>query len=112
MIFDFDAMETQLLPHFKDGEGALAAEMFADEHNRILRGRLVPGASVGLHTHTGSSEIIYVLSGEGKVLYDGAEERVRAGLCHYCPEGHTHTLINDSVADLLFFAVVPQHGAQ
>lgn len=112
MIFDFDAMETQQLPHFKGGEGALAAEMFADADNRILRGRLVPGASVGLHTHTGSSEIIYVLAGEGKVLYDGKTERVRAGLCHYCPEGHTHTLINDTAADLVFFAVVPQHAAR
>ncbi len=110
MILDFDAMKTESLPHFKGGEGALIAEMFADGRNRILRGRLVPGATIGLHTHTGSSEIIYFLSGCGSVLYDGAEERVAAGQCHYCPEGHTHTLRNDSDADLVFFAVIPQHG--
>lgn len=110
MLLDFDKMERQELPHFKGGEKALLAEMFADENNRILRGRLVPGATVGLHTHTGNSEIIYILEGRGTVLYDGAAEPVQAGVCHYCPEGHAHTLRNDSDGDLVFFAVVPQHG--
>ena len=34
-------------------------------------------------------------------------ERVEAGVCHYCPKGHTHSMINDSDEDLVFFAVVP-----
>ena len=29
------------------------------------------------------------------------------GDCHYCPKGHTHSLINNSDEDLVFFAVVP-----
>ena len=33
---------------------------------------------------------------------------LEAGQCHYCPQGHTHSLINDSDADLVFFAVVPR----
>ncbi len=110
MILDFDAMETQTLEHFKGGEKALLAQMYADEHNRIMRGRIVPGASVGLHTHEGSSEILFVLEGSAKVLYDGKEERVCAGQCHYCPEGHSHTVINDTDTDVVMYAVVPQHG--
>ena len=110
MVFDFDQMQRQTLSHFKGGEGALLAEMYADGHNRILRGRLAPGSTAGLHTHEGSSEIIYVLSGTGSVLYDGQEETVRPGQCHYCPEGHAHTLRSMGSEDLVFFAVVPQHG--
>ena len=64
----------------------------------------------GLHTHEGSSEIVYVLSGTGKALYGGGEERLAPGDCHYCPEGHAHSLINDGTQTLKFFAVVPQHG--
>lgn len=41
------------------------------------------------------------------MLYDGAYEDVEAGVCHYCPKGHSHSLINNSDADLVFFAVVP-----
>ena len=28
--------------------------------------------------------------------------------CHYCPKGHTHSLINDSDAGLTFLAVIPE----
>ena len=109
MIIEFDKMETQVLEHFKDGEKFTEAKMFVDENNRMLKGRLIPGASIGLHRHVGSSEVIYILSGTGKVLYEGEYEKVQAGSVHYCPEGCEHSLINDSDADLTFFAVVPNH---
>lgn len=111
MKFVFTEMPDTVLPHFKGGEGQLAARMYTDSNNKILRGLLAPGCTVGLHTHEGSSEIIYILSGSGKVLYDGAYEALAPGDCHYCPEGHEHSLINDSDADLIFVAVVPEHGA-
>ena len=82
--------------------------IYNDELGKIMRGRLIPGASIGLHTHETNSEIIYVLEGQGKVLYDGEYETLSAGSCHYCPKGHAHSLINDSAADLVFFAVVPE----
>ena len=68
---------------------------------------LDPGSSIGYHTHGTSSEIIYILSGTGKVKYDGGEEPLEAGQCHYCPKGHSHSLINNSDGPLEFFAVVP-----
>ena len=95
-------------PHFKGGEKSIRARMFNDDLNRILtRAVLVPGATVGWHVHDGSSEIIYVLSGHGKALYDDTEERLDPGDCHYCPKGHGHSVINDGDEDLEFFAVVP-----
>lgn len=108
MILNWKSMEETIIPNFKGGEKQVAAKMFADEKNRILLCRLLPGASVGLHTHEGSSETIYILEGYGKVLYDGAEMRIEAGQAHYCPEGHEHSLINDTERELVFFAVVPQ----
>lgn len=110
MKVDFTTMEETVIPQFRGGEKETRARMFTDEHNRIMRGVLIPGASIGLHTHEGSSEVVYILSGTGKALYDGGEERLSPGECHYCPEGHAHCLINDGTEDLVFFAVVPQHG--
>ena len=110
MKLNFETMEESAIPRFRDGEKTTYARMFADGHNRIMLGRLEPGASIGPHAHQGSSEIIYVLSGTGKALFDGGEERLGPGGCHYCPEGHSHSLVNDGGGDLTFFAVVPQHG--
>lgn len=108
MILDFNNMAETITPHFKGGEKEMAIKVYADEKNRIMVNRLIPGASVGLHTHEGNSETIYVLKGGGKVLYDGEELRIEEGQVHYCPEGHEHSLINDRSSDLVFFAVVPQ----
>ncbi len=108
MIIDFNKIDEKVMPNFHKGEKELSTKMYTDENNKIMNGKLVPGASIGLHTHETSSEIIYILSGTGKVLYNGEYEEVRQGLCHYCPKGHTHSLINDSNDDLIFFAVVPE----
>ena len=107
MLIEFDKMEEQVIPHFLGGEGSLRAKMRVDELGKILHGVLEPGSTIGLHTHDTSSETIYILAGTGKVLYDGGYEPLSAGSCHYCPKGHTHSLINDSDANLEFFAVVP-----
>jgi hypothetical protein len=32
--------------------------------------------------------------------------------CHFCPEGHEHTLVNDGDEPLVFYAVVPAVGKQ
>ncbi len=108
MILDFSKMDLTVLKNFKGGEKEYAAHMFLDEHNRIMHGTLIPGASIGMHTHEDSSEIIYILQGNGIAYYDGGEEKVSPGVCHYCPKGHTHSLVNTGSEDLVFFAVVPK----
>ena len=107
MKIDFAQMVEEEIPQFKGGEKVTYAKLYNDEKARIMHGRLTPGASIGLHTHVGSSEVVYILSGTGKVLYDGGEEALAPGDCHYCPEGHTHSLINNGTEDLIFFAVIP-----
>lgn len=108
MLIDFNQIEEQTFPRFKGGEKEFHARMFFDGSNRIMKGRLIPGASIGLHTHDTSCEMIFVSEGHGTVIYDGEHIALHAGDCHYCPQGHAHTLINDSDSDLLFTAVVPQ----
>jgi len=108
MIIDFEAMPEVTIKNFRGGQNETVARMFSDENGKIMYGKLKPGASIGLHTHETSSEIIYIIYGQGKVLYDGDTEEVKAGICHYCPKGHSHSLINDSNENLVFFAVVPE----
>jgi mannose-6-phosphate isomerase-like protein (cupin superfamily) len=108
MIIKFDGMKEAQLKAFYGGEGALCANVYVDERNKILRGKLVPGATIGVHRHETSSEIIFILAGQGKSVCDGEEEILSAGDCHYCPKGSEHCLINIGEEDLCFYAVVPQ----
>ena len=107
MLFDLKNEPPEVLPNFKGGEKEFIAKIHFDGLNKIIHGTLPPGATIGKHTHEGDSEIIYILSGTGEVFYDGDIIPLEAGQCHYCPKGHTHSLINNSEADLVFFAVVP-----
>lgn len=109
MILNFNNIEETVLPQFKGGEKDTLFRMYTDSDNKILQGKLVPGASIGLHKHETSSEAIFILQGTGKVLFNGEYELVEPGVCHYCPKGQEHSLINDGEEDLIFFAVVPEH---
>lgn len=109
MKINFDEIKETIIPQFRGGEKNTRAKMFVDENNKIMQGFLEPGASIGMHAHDTSSEIIYILSGNAEVLFDNGMENLSAGECHYCPKGHSHSLINAGNDDLVFFAVVPEH---
>ena len=114
MIIDFNKVDLTILPKFKDGEKEFQANMFFDGINRIFKGRLMPGASIGMHTHEDSCEVIFILEGKGNILEkEPAAEtetisQVAAGDCLYCKKGHSHSLKNTAEeGDLVFYAVVP-----
>lgn len=106
-------MDLSVLPQFKGGEKELRANMFFDGTNRAFRGTLVPGATIGMHTHEDSCEMIFILRGRGSIVEKtpGTDQvtvqPVSAGDCLYCPKGHSHSLQNlDGSEDLVFYAAV------
>ena len=127
MTIDFSKMDVTVLPNFKGGEKEFAANMFFDGTNRIFKGVLVPGATIGMHTHDDSCEVIFVLSGHGTIVEKAPSDDPKSetksetilesetispvgpGDCLYCPKGHSHSLQNTSEeGDLVFYAVVPK----
>ena len=96
----FDDIKESLATNFKGGEKSFASRAFSDGKNKMMKGRLVPGASIGMHRHEGNCEMIYVLEGSGKMLYDGGEERLSAGDFHYCPDGQSIALSMTATATL------------
>ena len=106
MIIDFPNMEDGVLKNFKGGEKEMPTRPFVDDAHRIMFNTLPPGASIGFHKHENTDEVMYFLSGEGKVLMSDTDERVFPGAAHYCPEGASHSLVNDGDVPLVFFAVV------
>ncbi len=109
MRISFQTMPQTAIPHFYGGEGETHAQMFCDSNGKIMRGELPPGASIGPHRHETNGEILFILQGMGHAVCDGETEPLRAGDCHYCPPGHSHSLHNDGQAPLFFFAVVPEY---
>ena len=125
MIIKENEIAVSHLENFKGGEKHLESQMYFDGTNRILtRAKLVPGASIGMHTHEDSCEVIFILEGHGTIVEiapagescDAGESApaqetatpVGPGDCLYCPKGHTHSLRNTSAeGDLVFYAVVP-----
>ena len=109
MIIDFGEIEETAMPNFKGGEGITLMRTRYDGLNKIMYGRLMPGCTIGYHTHEANSEAIYITRGTARCLYDDGEERLTTGQCHYCPRGHAHSLINASDTEPLeYFAVVAE----
>lgn len=110
MLIDFKKLPLQALAAFKGGDGEYLVRTSDDGRVKIMLGRLQPGCSIGIHTHEGNSETIYMLSGKGEVFYDGTSFELLPGQAHYCAEGHTHGLRCNAAAaeDAVFFAIVPQ----
>ena len=96
----------QHIKNFKGGEKELIAQIYDDGPTRILYGTLPSGASVGTHTHTGSCEVVMVTNGKGLIIYDGDTINVQAGQVHYCGEGHSHSIINNSDTDISVMNVI------
>ena len=110
MIINFDKIEAVKNENFKGGEKCFFIQIFADEKNKIIKGRLEPGGSIGMHRHEGNSETIIIQEGNGKVVYEGEEIKLKAGDVHYCAEGCEHSLINDSDDDLHVLAIIPTYA--
>lgn len=107
MILNFADFERKSLPAFKGGEKSYDPIMVDDDlGNKFMDGLLKPGASIGMHTHEGNCEVIYILEGNGTVLEADGAHPVQAGMCLFCPNGQNHSLCNTSDKDLKFFAAV------
>lgn len=108
MIIDFDALRTATIPDLNGGEGAVTAAMFMDGSGKIMKSVLPCGTSIGLHTHTTSYELNFVIGGMGKAVCDGKEENLTESMCHYCPKGSAHSIVNTGTEDLVLLTVVPE----
>ena len=109
MHIDFEELPRTSNEHFKGGDGVTNIRAFNDEINRIMKVTLERGSSIGLHKHENNSEIVFIISGKGKMITNGQAEELRAGMFSYCPMGSEHTLINIGEDELILFAVIPQH---
>ena len=106
MLIDFNEKQERNVTGMNGGTDIVCAKMYVGEHGKIIPSRIMPGASIGRHSHPTSDDINYVLSGTGKAVCDGREEELHAGTCHICPKGSSHSIENIGDKDLVMLTVV------
>lgn len=106
MRIDFNQIPASTTPCPHGGEGELTAKFYSDGARKVIPCRIQAGGSIGLHRHDSSEEICYVLYGQGIARCDGAEELLSTDVCHICPQGSEHSIVNTGLADLVLLTVV------
>lgn len=106
MIIDFNELKEMTIPGMNSGTGQMTVRMYNDEKYRIVPTIIHAGGSIGLHTQNSGDDMNYILSGTGKAICDGVEEKLSAGVMHICPKGSEHTIINTSDNDLVMLTIV------
>ena len=108
MLIDFNVLSQIAIPNMNGGEGEGIAKMDVNEWGRFIQTIIPPKSSIGPHLQETNDDINFIVSGEGIAICDDVEETLKAGTCHICPKGSTHSIINTGDEDLVFYTVVPQ----
>jgi quercetin dioxygenase-like cupin family protein len=86
----------------------VAEDRIQSKYSSVCVIRVQPGDKVTpAHSHPQGEEVIYIMSGSGRVLVDGEVAQVRAGSTVLFPQGAVHMLQNTSAEEMkvvCFFA--------
>ena len=88
-------------------EGVFIRHFFGKDDNDRLNNLeifIVPGFQIPPHTHEGSTEFFYVVSGQGEFLDDTEWKTIKKGDAFKAPLGMTHGLKNTGSETLLLFS--------
>ena len=67
--------------------------------------RMAPGAEITLHTHEGSAETFYILSGEGLICTEDQAHPCHSGTCVHARSGVVHGVKNTGQGELRLLAI-------
>lgn len=76
-------------------------ELLGAKHCSSCMIRVEPGQTVRpAHSHPNGEEVIYIITGSGRVLVNGEVSPVRAGSFVLFPQGHVHMLQNNGTEEM------------
>ncbi len=105
--------ESEIAPQPVEMEGAhdvtiqvLISDADGAPNFAMRRFVVAPGGWSPLHKHAHEHEV-FVLSGEGTLVFEGQEYPIRPGSFAYIDPFAEHQLRNNSDSDLIFLCIVP-----
>lgn len=112
MKVDFAGLHEVVVPHLYQGNGEVSAKMAVTPTGKYMYATIATGNSIGMHTHETSVDVNYIISGTGYAVCDGEKETLCAGVCHVCPVGSSHSIVNDGEEPLVLFTVTVENSAK
>ena len=112
MIRKVAERETIVRSQAKGGKGNFINQLILTEDELRPAARhysvsiLPPGASVGMHVHTGEMEVCYFLFGKGVVIDENGTTPVGPGDVNIVLNGHGHSVENTGDVDLVYTALI------
>lgn len=89
-------IQVRLLISKSDGAEKFAMRFF----------EIKPDGYTPYHSHDWEHEV-FILSGEGVVLYEGEERKIREGYVVFIPPGEKHCFRNTGKEKLIFLCLIP-----
>jgi mannose-6-phosphate isomerase-like protein (cupin superfamily) len=86
--------------------------LYTGKHSQLVLMSLKPGEEIGEETHQDVDQFFRFEGGEGKVIIDGVEHRVKDGNGVIVPAGARHNVVNTSKrANLKLYTIYspPEH---
>jgi mannose-6-phosphate isomerase-like protein (cupin superfamily) len=86
--------------------------LYTGKHSQLVLMSIGPGEEIGEETHEDVDQFFRFEEGEGKVIIDGAEHRVKDGNAVIVPAGARHNVINTSkLVNLKLYTIYspPEH---
>jgi mannose-6-phosphate isomerase-like protein (cupin superfamily) len=86
--------------------------LYTGKHSQLVLMSIKPGEEIGEETHDDVDQFFRFEEGEGKVIIDGVEHRVKDGNGVIVPAGARHNVINTSkLANLKLYTIYspPEH---
>ncbi|MDR0828168.1 MAG: cupin domain-containing protein [Desulfovibrio sp.] len=112
MILKHSELKVDVFHELRGGIGDVTQEHFLDEQKAKGTGRLFsktiipPGASIGVHKHTGDCEVYYLLKGKALLNDNGTDVEIGPGDVNFCPDGSSHGIKNIGDTDLEYIALI------
>ena len=89
-------------------EGCHILEIINNDKTKLLsiaRARVGPGMRTRLHALEGTTEVYYILSGQGEANIDGLRYQVETGDCVYIQPSQDQSITNTGDEELTFLCV-------
>ena len=86
--------------------------LYTGKFSQLVLMSLKPGEEIGMETHDTVDQFFRFEAGEGKVIIDGKEHKVKDGMAVIVPSGAQHNVVNTSKKeDLKLYTIYspPEH---
>lgn len=106
MIVNYQEITPTKIENMRGGEGSVYIQKFNTENFLMARITIPQNASIGKHEHTMDNEYVYVEEGNGECLINDVWVPLSKGASHLNQREHTHSIRNNSFADLVIIAYI------